>query len=311
MSSGLPFFLFRGSLWLASLLSAVQLGFGQTTDPFAPKPEVPPGFMLVGGDILMPTTVKPPSKSAFSPDPNAYWPNGTVPYEFDANVTAANQSAMLTAMAQWQNVANVHFVPRNGQTDYVHIQNSTGNNSQVGRVGGEQIINIYNWDLTFTMAHELGHCLAFDHTQTRSDRNNYITINYTNIQTAYAKNFDVHVGFSDYGPYDFDSVMEYAQCAFSIDCAAGFGCSCTNHVIDVLPPNATYWQSRIGQRDHLSAFDQLIMSFLYPASNWRFVDLNFGGSPQVGTFLRPFATVAGGEASVPNYGMLWIQPQDS
>src|SRR5882672_4545857 len=230
---------------------------------YAPKPPVPPGYTLVAGDILMePSRMHP--MSPFSPNPNNYWPGGIVPYEFDANVTVANQNAMLTAMAQWQNAATLQFVVRGGQSDYIHIQNSTGNNSQIGRVGGQQIINIFNWNFTFIMAHELGHALGFDHTQTRSDRGSYVTINYGNIQPAFSGNFDVHVGFSDYGPYDFDSVMEYDQCAFSTDCAAGFTCACTHHVIDVLPPNDTFWQSRIGQRNHLSDFDKLIMSFLYP-----------------------------------------------
>lgn len=282
-------------------------GRAQTTDPFAPKPEVPPGFTLVGGDILVPLASGPEPKSPFNTDPTTYWPGGTVYYEFDSNVTGANRNAILAAMADWEAVATVQFVARNGQSDYAHIENSTGNNSQIGRVGGEQLINIYNWNVEYTMAHELGHCLGFGHTQGRSDRSLYVSINYTNIQSSYANQFDVYAGFNDYGPYDFDSVMGYGQCDFSIDCAAGFTCTCTHHVIEVLPPNDTYWQTRIGQRNHFSVFDKLIMSFLYPPSNWRFVDRAFTGSPESGTFLLPYKTFANGQSGVPSGGTLWMQ----
>src|SRR5439155_882050 len=117
------------------------------------------------------------------------------------NVSTQNRTNMINAMLAWEAVANVNFVLRNGENDYVHIENSTGNNSSIGRVGGQQFINIANWGFRFIMAHELGHCLGFDHTQTRPDRDSYVTINSNNIQADFRHNFDVAVGFHDYGPY--------------------------------------------------------------------------------------------------------------
>src|SRR5215510_10157728 len=129
---------------LAAILAA-GLPFGvfaqdKEEDPYAPKKELPEGFMLVGGDILV--RIGYDLNSPFSPNPANYWPGGVVPYEFDANVSVPNRAAMLTAMQQWENAANVQFVVRGAQPDYVHIQNSTGNNSSIGRIGGQQIINI-------------------------------------------------------------------------------------------------------------------------------------------------------------------------
>jgi hypothetical protein len=73
----------------------------------------------------------------------------------------------------------------------------------------------------------------------------------------------------------------------------------------VLPPNDTQWQSRIGQRTHLSHWDAAIMSFLYPQSNWRFVD-QYSIGAEIGTFLSPYHSFATGKTNVPSGGTVVI-----
>src|SRR5262249_23917128 len=157
----------------------------------------------------------------------------------------------------------------------------TGNNSQVGMVGGQQIINIVSWDSRFTIVHELLHCLGFYHEHTRPDRNTFVQINCNNVQggcngTIFNDNFVIPNDASTYGTYDFDPLMHYGQCAFSIDCPV-VACNCTHTVITVLEPNQQ-WQTLIGQRDHLSALDQATVSFLYPWTGWHFLDCTYNGS---------------------------------
>ena len=184
------------------------------------------------------------------------WPGGTVPYEFDANVTAANQTAMLQAMAVIEGVANIHYVVRTSQANYLHIQNGSGNNSFVGTIGGGQTINIFNWNFRYIMCHELMHALGLWHEQSRADRASFVTVNSANIQPAYAGNYNIVGGAAPYGPFDFDSVMLYDDCSFSTCCAAGFTCSCPTNcaAMQALPAYAQY-QSSMGQRTHLSAGD--------------------------------------------------------
>lgn len=269
-----------------------------------PAAAVPEGYTLIEGDIL----VRLPPPGTFQPastfKTTQFWPNGIVYYEFDANVSSANRTIAISAMSEWEAVANVDFRARSGEANYIHIQDSTANNSEVGMVGGKQIINIVSWGTKFRIVHELGHSLGVYHEQSRSDRDNYITINWANITPGKEGNFEIRDDSSHYGPYDFDSVMHYAQCDFTI-CE---NCTAACRTIIVKAPYATEWQDNIGQRDHLSRMDAMTMSFLYPESNWRFLDRNYGGVLELGLFLYPAKTYSNGEALTPSGGTLWIQP---
>lgn len=184
------------------------------------------------------------------------WPGGIVPYVFNANVTAVNAAAMRHSMDILSSIANITFVPRTTQTAYLQIQNSTGNNSFVGRQGGSQTVNIVNWNLTYVMCHELMHALGQWHEQSRPDRGNFVTVNLANIQDASEHNFNI-VNAATIGSYDFDSVMHYDACAFSVCCPTGSSCACELDCasIQTLPAYAQF-QSLMGQSSHISVLDR-------------------------------------------------------
>jgi len=259
--------------------------------------DIPDGYMIIEGDIQVPIGFF----ELDMPWASNTWPGGVVPYEFDANVTTANRTAMRLAMGEWSAVAQVTFNEFGCDFFYcVHIQNSNVNNSAVGRQLFRQTINIFNWNFRFIMAHELAHALGFWHEQSRTDRNTYVTINYGNIIPGEEHNFDIANGSGRYGPYDYDSVMHYGRRDFSRN---------GMDTITVLQ-NPGYWQDRIGQRDHLSQFDALIMGFIYSRANWRFVDASYGGFFQFGTFFEPFRQFLPGYNATPTGGTLWVQPGD-
>ena len=116
------------------------------------------------------------------------WTSGTIPYVFDAAITAPRRQAFLDAAGEWALFANLHFIPRTTQTNYLSVQNAPdgsgegGLSSGVGMIGGMQFIQIgpNSWNRN-TLCHEIGHVLGLVHEHQRSDRDSHVTILTANI----------------------------------------------------------------------------------------------------------------------------------
>ena len=262
---------------------------------------IPIGCRLIEGDIIM---------CGDSLDRGTYktnqWTDGIVPYVFSTNVDTLNRQRSVAAMVEWEAVAAMDFAPwdpvQHGLNRIV-IRDSTNdaepsNSSQVGMAGGAQNLNMVSWHSKFTIVHELGHALGFWHEQSRLDRDGYVQIHWDRITDGHAHNFNLQVSGS-HGPYDFDSLMHYSQCAFS--CCSddpAIGCSVPHcgadldncRTITVRPPYTGQWQYAIGQLDHLSFWDARVMSFLYPQADWLFVDETAGAAGN-GTYFQPWRSL--------------------
>jgi hypothetical protein len=185
------------------------------------------------------------------------WNGGNVPFTYDANVTAAMQTVMAAAMLEITSVVNVHFVPRTTETDYLVIRDSTINSSVVGRIGGPQLANVFNWNVRFEVVHVLMHVLGYWHEHQRPDRDQYVAVQTANVDPTRITDFDiVPTGVTRGRPYDFDSVMHFAGTE------GGIGGAIT---LLVLPPN-TNLQNSIGQRTHLSTGDVDALRLVYGSS---------------------------------------------
>lgn len=193
------------------------------------------------------------------------WDHHRVLFVFDANVNATNQSRALAAMAEIENACNIKFVEGTDPYGYLRIVDSTSNNSYVGKTGRTaQRVNIVSWSYRFIIVHELLHALGMWHEQQRPDRDQYVQINYANIQSGYESNFDIISGADTLGAYDFESLMEYDGCSFSTCCPAGSTCFCSSgcQTITALPAYQSF-QNIMGQRSYISDGDIDWLVYVY------------------------------------------------
>lgn len=195
------------------------------------------------------------------------WPGGVVWYTVDANVTPTNADRLRIAMYEIETVCGVRFNPRTNQANYINVRDSSGNSSFVGMIGGGQNVNLFNWSFRYIVIHELMHALGVHHEQQRSDRDPFVAINQSNIQSAYfSANFPKN-GATPSGAYDFESIMHYDACAFSTCCPAASSCQCPAgcRSISAQPAYAAF-QNVMGNRSYLSQGDRDGLVSRYGAS---------------------------------------------
>lgn len=140
-----------------------------------------------------------------------------VPYIIDDQV---NQEKIEIAIKYIEIYTNWEFIPRTNQKDYIYFNHSNnGCSAQVGFGRGGQKLSFIDDSCTIgTIIHEISHILGLPHQHQYSNRNNYIRINFENINEKKINNFVIlNTTFSllNNYPYDFESIMHYSLWAFT------------------------------------------------------------------------------------------------
>lgn len=179
------------------------------------------GLAVVQGDIIIgevPRDKLLKSLSGFVHEPPLKtWPTSDIPFYIQPNLPNAER---VNEALTYFSGTNIHFVPYVNQENVIVFQNGQGTcKSYLGYIGGKQPIFLSEACSAHEIAHEIMHALGFIHEQNRNDRDNYIDIIWTNIDSRYNINFEKFsnslMRVSGFAKFDFESIMIYPQKMFS------------------------------------------------------------------------------------------------
>jgi len=226
---------------IATPVSRVQMDIREEAETFKEgnRPSVPPWAQAHGldkfeGDIKLSKNVaalvtegirkKKPLKDRGAVTNKIYqWSYGILPYEIDSifdNYPSARQ-AIWDAITEVERISCIRFRPRTSEQYYIRFIRGSGCWSYVGQVqinGGQPISIGSGCGFIETVLHEIMHALGFFHTNSRYDRDSYVTVKEDNIMQGYEGNFQkyTHAQLDRLeAPYDMTSLMHLPRYAFS------------------------------------------------------------------------------------------------
>ncbi|KAG4066430.1 hypothetical protein HA402_007066 [Bradysia odoriphaga] len=148
---------------------------------------------------------------------NYRWPNNTVVYEISSAFEQNRVESIELGLRRIEEVTCIRFVKRTDEVNYVFVTaNNAGCSSNVGFLNnGMQRLNLEPGDFCFrigTIIHEFLHTLGFYHMHSATERDDYVTIMWENIQPGTESNFNTYGAdrITNFGvEYDILSVMHY------------------------------------------------------------------------------------------------------
>ncbi|XP_040297353.1 high choriolytic enzyme 2-like [Bufo bufo] len=210
-----------------------------------------------------------------SPDGFVY-----IPYTISSDFGTYETAVITAALNDIGDTTCIHFRPRTSETDYVTFTSLSGCWSSVGRIGGQQFISLERPDCVWSgvVTHEVLHALGLQHEHVRNDRNDYVQVQWKNINAENMGNFYIAQSYNqELSLYDYGSIMHYSQTAFSID--------------GVLPtliaiPNSTI---QLGRDFSMSDLDIVKLNTLYKCNKPMFRSQGCGGNltGSLGSFATP------------------------
>ncbi|XP_022533895.2 meprin A subunit beta [Astyanax mexicanus] len=186
------------------------------------------------------------------------WPK-TVPYYFEDDLDINAKGVIMKAFEQYRLKTCIDYTPWSGEQNYISVFKGSGCFSSVGnRHVGKQRLSIgAGCDRIATIEHEFLHALGFWHEQSRSDRDDYVTIMWDRILEGREHNFNKYDDTTSSNlnvPYDYGSMMHYSKNSFR------------NGTEPTIVTKIPAFLDVIGQRMEFSDSDLLKLNRLYKCS---------------------------------------------
>ncbi|NIF06699.1 flavastacin [Chryseobacterium sp. Tr-659] len=151
------------------------------------------------------------------------WPNGKVYYKMpekgglndsDYNTFKNN---IKKAFEMLSSKTIIKFLEHTTEAEYINFVYSLTENSSPLGWSKNQInqINVASIESPGIIAHEIMHSLGIGHEQCRPDRDEYVTIYYSNIPEDKRHNFNILPDYAGLGTFDFNSIMLYDPYSFN------------------------------------------------------------------------------------------------
>ncbi|KAJ8336820.1 hypothetical protein SKAU_G00380400 [Synaphobranchus kaupii] len=166
------------------------------------------------------------------------------------------KGVILRAFEQYRLKSCIDFKLWEGEPNYIGVFKGSGCFSSVGNqhVGKQRLSIGSNCDRIATIEHEFLHALGFWHEQSRSDRDDYVTIMWDRISEGREHNFNTYNDTTSSAlnvPYDYGSMMHYSKNAFR------------NGIEPTIVTKIPAFMDVIGQRMEFSDNDLLKLNRLY------------------------------------------------
>ena len=233
----------------------VQVNIGETTLTLE---KIGENYVLEGDILFSPEQIQNLQNNSTLSKPlgaglTGYrWPNNTVYYKINASYGQPGEVS--DAISHWESWTFLDFVERTTETNYIEFINGTGCSSYLGMIGGRQYITLEQACSLGNTIHEIGHAVGLLHEHTRSDRDNYVTIHWSEIESGKEHNFQKYstrgISGFDYSSFNFNSIMLYGPYDFSD----------TGNPTITKVDGSTYSNNT----SYLSSGDRNIINYMYP-----------------------------------------------
>lgn len=207
------------------------------------------GLAITEGDIVVGRVDEMFQRSIGHQDVSRRWPNCTVNYEIDPQLSVVQADNARDAIAHWQERTGVVFAEDATAANRVSFRPNLSGicSSHVGMIGGVQSIEVGEFCGRGSLIHEIGHAVGLWHEQSRADRHAHVEVRFSNILAGKEFNFNQALADGvDIGGYDIGSIMHYGPAAFirpGLTCTSENTSGCT--IISLDAPQF-YIENRVG-----------------------------------------------------------------